>query len=315
MTAAPENAFVFNIVWTGTVFPYLRPFVASQLAHSDARFRFVLNACAAEQVPLIEQFAAHHPDQVVEILDVSADRMVAHGEALERVRASRDDGEYFCLIDSDIRASGPFVADFSTILSGGAAGVTAGRSIWAETNVIPDGHIGVNGEYFYSADGFLFGSPHFAMYRRAAIDEVAERWGVGFASAGPDLSDDAKARLEAAGQSYWLYDTGKLVNAFLQLAGHRLIHEEHPHLLHVGGMSHYLSPPDRATTEGREQNPEWATWDPDRLEVAQLCAAVLVEVAAGRPAPEVPAGLDDRMANSLSEVRRELIELVARFPD
>jgi hypothetical protein len=33
----PESDFVFNIVWTGSIFPYLRYFVGSQLRHSDAR--------------------------------------------------------------------------------------------------------------------------------------------------------------------------------------------------------------------------------------------------------------------------------------
>ena len=40
-----EADLVFNVVWTGTVFPFLQYFVASQIAQSEARFRFVANGC------------------------------------------------------------------------------------------------------------------------------------------------------------------------------------------------------------------------------------------------------------------------------
>ncbi len=56
MSSVAEDTFVFNIVWTGRVFAYLRYFVASQIAHTDARFRFVVNGCPADQVLLIQKF-------------------------------------------------------------------------------------------------------------------------------------------------------------------------------------------------------------------------------------------------------------------
>ncbi|MEZ5246734.1 MAG: hypothetical protein R2707_16685 [Acidimicrobiales bacterium] len=306
-----ERDVVFNVVWAGTVFPYLRFFVESQMAHSDARFRFVANACPASELALLEQFADVHP-QVVEVFEVSSDEMVPHGTALERVRAARDDGAYFCLIDSDIRASGPFVADFAAELAAGAAGVTSGRGVWSTTDVVPEGHPGVNGEYFYSREGFLFGSPHFAMYRRAAIDDVLDRWGVRFDSGGPDLSAAASAALAEAGHDYWLYDTGKLVNVFLQLSGYELRHREHPNLLHIGGMSHYLSPPELngAGAVARLGRVDRTTWNAERLEVAEFSAAVLRAAVDGGEAPEVPAGLAPDVAAKLALVRREILALI-----
>src|SRR5262245_36750777 len=169
MTAAADDAFVFNIVWNGTVFTYLRYFVASQLAQSGARFRFVLNACPPEQVTLIEQFAMRYPDRVVELFEASGRRMLTHGAALDRVLAARDDGPFFCLIDPDIVARGPFLDTFAGMLDDGYDAVTSGRGVWCESNVIPAGHSGVSGEYFYAQDGYLFGSPHFAIYRRSPL--------------------------------------------------------------------------------------------------------------------------------------------------
>ena len=41
MSELPDDEeFTFNIVWTGKVFPFLRYFVSSQMAHCGARFRF-----------------------------------------------------------------------------------------------------------------------------------------------------------------------------------------------------------------------------------------------------------------------------------
>src|SRR5262245_59393137 len=70
--SAPDSAFVFNIVWTGRVFPYLKYFVASQMAQSGARFRFVSNGCPPDQVRLMKEFASAHADRIVEVLVTSA---------------------------------------------------------------------------------------------------------------------------------------------------------------------------------------------------------------------------------------------------
>jgi hypothetical protein len=77
-----ESGFVFNIVWAGSVFPYLRHFVGSQLRHSDARFRFVANGCAPDQMRLMEEFAAANAPRVIEVF-VSSESMERHGTALE----------------------------------------------------------------------------------------------------------------------------------------------------------------------------------------------------------------------------------------
>ena len=83
---------MFNLVLNGTVFTYLQYFVASQIHESDARFRFVVNACPPEQIELMERVAAKFPDQVEEVFVASEKRMVGHGVALDAVLEQRDDG-------------------------------------------------------------------------------------------------------------------------------------------------------------------------------------------------------------------------------
>ena len=177
----------------------------------------------------------------------------------------------------------------------------SGRGIWRDDSVIPEDGIGVSGEYFYAPDGFLFGSPHFAMYRRDALDDTIARWGVGFRSAGPDLSDAARQVLQDSGRWYFLFDTGKILNILLQHDGHRLEHFEHRHLMHIGGMSHYLSQPD--VPGGGIDDPHWP-WPVTRLEVARYCSAVLGRLSNGLPAPEVPAEVDPEIAARLAACAR-----------
>lgn len=317
-----DRSFVFNIVWTGSVFAYLRYFVASQIAQSDARFRFLGNGCPPEQLRMMERFAERQPDRVVEVLETSPE-MVNHGAALDRARELRDDGDFFCFVDPDILARGPFVGAFAEALDGGCAAVTSGRGIWIDDDRVPPGHPGVSGEYFYSQDGFLFGSPHFAMYRRAPLDATVERWGVTFVSAGNDLSDAAKEQLRVDGHDYFIFDTGKLVNIFLQVDGNRLCHFEHPQLMHIGGVSHYLAPSGYQTPigtsdpQGEEPEPNWQTWRgmTSRFEVARYTARVLRDLSDGNPAPAVPDGLDPSITERLVPVRAALIELVERYRD
>lgn len=314
MAPSAESSIVFNIVWTGTVFTYLRPFVETQLAHTDARFRFVVNACPPEQIALMEAFAAQRPDRIVEVLEVSSDVMITHGAALDRVRTQRDDGEWFALIDSDILVKGPFLGDFVAKLDAGVDVVSSARGIWSETDVIPDGHVGVDGQYFFNADGFVFGGPHFAIYRRAVVDATADRWDIGFGSGGPDIPAPAVNRLEEGNLRYWIYDTAKVMNALIQLDGGTLIHEEHPMLLHIGGVSHYLSPPESiGSAKDQAIHPEWAAWDSDRLEVAQFCAAVLMAMVDGGEPAAVPSGVEPAIASKLGVVRAALIEMVERY--
>jgi hypothetical protein len=305
-----ESDFVFNIVWTGSVFPYLRHFVASQLRYSGARFRFVANGCPPDQVRLMEEFAATAADRVTEIF-VSSATMNRHGAALDAVLDARDDGEFFCFVDPDILAERPYLPKFAAALDEGCAGVTSGKGVWTDDVVVPPGHPGVPGECFYSQEGYLFGSPHFAMYRRAPVEETVSRWGAGFGAAGGDLTQDAKDALAAAGHDYWIYDTGKIVNILLQQDGHRLCHFEHSALLHIGGMSHYLSPPKgqgKPRSDG-EASDLGLPWAPARLEVARYTADLLRALSDGKPPPAPPADLETDLAGRLDRVRRSVIEL------
>lgn len=308
--------FTFNVVWTGRTFDHLQYFVASQLAHSDARVRFIANACPPDQLAAMEAFGHQHPGRLAEVLEVSSDRMIRHGEALDRVAHSRDDGDHVAFIDPDILARGPFLARFRAALATHDA-VTSGKEVWSDHNVRPSAHPGISGEHFFDVDGYVFGSPHLAIYRREALLDTMDRWQVGFGTTGNDIPDRARARLEEVGRSFWIYDTGKVVNILFQEDGHRLRHDEEPGLLHVGGVAHFLAPPSSApAAQGRPplwgEGPDWGRHDgmAERYRVARFTAEVLQELCEGRPAPSLPDDVDATSGARLALVREALVELI-----
>jgi hypothetical protein len=309
-----ESDLVFNIVWTGEAFTNLRYFTESLVAQSTARFRFIANGCPPSAIAMMEAFRSRHGDRVVEVLDLEHEVTVAHGVALDEARAIRDDGDHFCFIDPDIKANAPWVPDLAALLADNAA-VTSGKEVWTDDSLIPENHPGVAGEYFFDRKGFVFGSPHLAMYDRPALDEVWKRWGVKIGSAGPELNPEAKAQMASMGHEYIVYDAGKIVNALLQADGHRVEHRELPQLVHIGGLSHFLDPGSYKTNDKGERVPDWTLYPNmgDRHMVSRFAAMTLRALADGQPPPPMPEGVDANMEGKLRLVRTEVEDLMARY--
>ena len=307
---------IFNIVLTGNSFWHLRYFVCSLIDQSDAQFRLITNACTPESTSEIVEFARRHHERVVEVFDASSSRMIAHGVALDAVRHVRDDGDLFCFVDPDIKARRPFLGEFREILSNYDA-VTSGKEVWTDDNVVPASSVGVGGRHFYDEAGFTFGSPHFAMYDRDALEDTLERWGIGLGSAGPELSDAARSLMAEAGHRYRIYDTGKIANILFQLDGHTLRHFDHPDLIHIGGLSHFISPPDPGAKSGEIETPTWARFQgmDVRFETAQYTAAVLRSSIERRPVPPLPEGVEPGSRARFELVRLEMTDLVERYRD
>jgi hypothetical protein len=287
------------------------------LDQGGVRARFVANACPPEEIAAMERFAERHADRVVEVVVASTDRMVRHGDCLDLVLARCDDSDHVGLLDPDILARGPWIDLFLDHLGRGAAAVTSGREVWSETNVRPADHPGVNGEYFYDVDGFVYGSPHLAVYAAAPLRETMARWGVGFSSAGNDLTPAAEQRLRDAGRALWIYDTGKIVNILLQLDGHVLVHEESDALVHIGGLPHYMAPP--SSVEGAEAGwGEGADWGAKpgmsaRFAVAAHTASTLRALERGEAPPAPPEGTDPSVAARMRLAAGAVVDLVAAY--
>ena len=168
-----ESEFVFNVVWTGSVFPYLRHFVASQLRHSGARFRFVANGCPPDQVRLMERVrGVRRAAGCIEVF-VSSTTIERHGAALEPCSRPATTASSSASWTRTSWPNGPTSPSSPTARRQDAPRVTSGKAVWTDDVRRPPGHPGVPGECFYSQDGYLFGSPHFAMYRRAPLQATS----------------------------------------------------------------------------------------------------------------------------------------------
>lgn len=315
MPVPRENQLIFNIVWNKDTFRYLRPFTRSLLRYSTCRYRFVANGCWPESLAELRAFQRLHSDRIVEVL-VTSDEVVAHGVALDAVLRTRDDGDHFGLMDPDIKVNAPFVDELGARLQDSAA-VSSATEIWSSGNVLPPHYPGVAGEFFFDQDGFVFGGPHLAIYDRAALDQVIERYGVGIGSAGPELLDDARSALASCRPNLKIFDTGKIINILLQVDGHRVVHVDLDQVVHIGGLSHYLAPTRFRTDADGETVPDWALMDKDgtRHAFTRFTSAVMREVAAGRPAPAIPAGVEGPMLEKLESARSEVIDLIERYGD
>ncbi|MDW3217258.1 MAG: hypothetical protein R8F63_01485 [Acidimicrobiales bacterium] len=312
-----ESDLVWNVVWTGGVYPHLRHFVFSLFDRTEASFRFVANNCTPSSV---EQMTAlgEATDRVVETLVLDVDRMVPHGAALDLVLDARDDGPVFAFIDVDIKALAPYTADFLHRLEDHDV-VTSGVEVWTEENTLAEGEMGVGGRHFYDHDGFVFGSPHVALYDREALLDTSARWEVGLHCGNrSEMPDRTWARIEEMGRAKMAYDTAKVVNIMMQADGRSLVHEEHEALLHIGGVSHYLAPPehDFATdkTSGEfEGEPKWTRFQGIELrhEIARFTSNTLKALSSGTVPPAIGDGLDAPTEAKLRMVRDELESMVA----
>jgi hypothetical protein len=209
------------------------------------------------------------------------------------------------------------VMDLAALMANADA-VTSGSEVWTDSNVLPDGDIGLGGRHFYAEDGYVFGSPHVAIYRRDLLRDTLDKWGIDLHCGGEsEMSPETWAQVKALGRDFMAYDTAKVANILFQGEGHTLVHEEHDALVHIGGLSHYLAPPqfdfaNEATSGEFEGEPLWVKFQGVELRaaVARLTAEMLKDLAVGAPTASIPEGLEEGTRAKLELVQREVTTMV-----
>jgi hypothetical protein len=309
---APEEArFVFNVVVTPGTFRYLRLFTRSLIVHSTVRIRIASNGCPSDELQLMRAFASEH-DRRVEVFQLSSPAMVPHGSALDELYAAHDDGDYFCFVDSDVKAKRPFMATFLELLERVDV-VTSGNVAWSDDSILPPETTDVVGRHAVGHDGFVYGSSYLAIYGRSQIERVRESWDVTFrAYAFDKLAPSVQRRLAEMGREFRLYDTAKVFNILLQGDGFVLTHVENPALVHVGGISQYLSDPSVLGRTSDTPVPWFAASGTgrERWDFARWAAATLRSIVDGDPAPELPE--EPAQRRRATDVQRELLDLAGQ---
>ena len=305
---------LFHIIYTqGTVATLL--FLAESLLRwSDCRLRLVANGCDEAEVALLQQFAELEPRVSWEALPTK--RIMMHGDALNYLQA-RCAEPYFCFLDSDLYARGPFLEDFIMQLNHCAA-LFSGATVDEPPNGCrfePPQKV-MSGRFSHTHEELCLGSTYFAIYDQAQLTALMQQTGLSFKKyKWAELPTGLQQQLTAARLQCELYEPGKVLNLLLQWGGARLAYQPCVHLRHLGGVSRYTSlsnlPWDvrvklrvKLMLQGEFRAPMKFSFN----EVVPYCGAVLGALDQGRPLPAPPATAN---ASLLHQVAQELADSYA----
>ncbi len=278
----PDNArpLLFHIIYTPGTVRALLPFVDTLLRWSDCAYCLVSNGCGDEEMSLLRARCAGEPRLTWRSLPFG--RKVEHGQALNFLFAA-DDQPYFCFMDSDILATGDFMAELRPALPRAAATFSAWPiTIKAEERILPDAGSFIGGRHSHTTAGLCLGGSYFAIYERTALARALAQAPDGFNRGyWAQLPRPTRQFLRGIGQERRFYDTGRVLNLYVQSQGGELRVQDCAALLHLGSYSIYaggraaqrIPPPwlKLARSAGR--------WVRDRLNGQAYRAAVLRQVA------------------------------------
>lgn len=236
----PDNAFplMFHIIYTPGTVRGLLPFVDTLLRWSDSAYCLVANGCGADETALLRDRCAGAPR--LSWCSLPWPRKVEHGQALNHLFATSDQ-PYFCFMDSDILATGDFMAELRPVLPGAASLFSAWPiTITAAERILPDECRFIGGRHSHTAAGRCLGGSYFAIYERTALAQARRLAPDGFNRGyWAQLPRGARRFLSRIGQERLFYDTGRVLNFYLQSQGGVLRVHECAALLHLGSYSIY----------------------------------------------------------------------------
>jgi hypothetical protein len=278
----PDDAqpLLFHIIYTPGTVSTLLPFVATLLRWSDCAYCLVSNGCGDEETNLLRARCAGEPRLTWRSLPFG--RKVEHGQALNLLFAAND-RPHFCFMDSDILATGDFMAELRPAMSGAAGLFSAWPiTIKATERILPDGCGFIGGRHSHTTAGRCLGGSYFAINERAALARALAQAPAGFNRGyWAQLPRATRQFLRGIGQERRFYDTGRVLNLYVQHQGGELRVQDTTALLHLGSYSIFagghaaqrIPPPwlKLARSAGR--------WMRDRLNGQAYRAAVLRQVA------------------------------------
>lgn len=225
----------FNIIFMPDTVPFLCTGVRSLLQNSPYRYRLVSNALQEPELSQLKAFAETDPR--LEFYAYPTRLPVDHGTILTLLFHQQSD-PYFCFADSDIFARRPFDAWLEDQMRELDALSSCSALFWEDMERVP----GFSGRCTHSPAGTKLLSSFFAVYRRAAIEEVMQARGITFEKrmSPLHLSEYEREILDQEGWRGQMVDTAKLLNFELGRRGYRTDHQECADLLHIGGVSWWL---------------------------------------------------------------------------
>ncbi|NCC33422.1 MAG: hypothetical protein EOM24_15605 [Chloroflexia bacterium] len=175
-----------------------------------------------------------------------------HGQALNLLFAA-DDQPYFCFMDSDILATGDFMAELLPAMSGAAGLFSAWPiTIKAEERMLSDVCSFIGGRHSHTTAGLCLGGSYFAIYERATLAHALAATPDGFNRGyWAQLPQRTRQFLRGIGQERRFYDTGRVLNLYLQSQSGALHVQHTTALLHLGSYSIYAGSAQHAVPRWR----------------------------------------------------------------
>ena len=230
------SALQFNIIYTPGTVRYLTPFILTLLKWSDCRYRIVANGCSPAECELLT--AISDLDDRLELLVMPEQRMVPHGETLNFLH-ERTDADYFCFMDSDILAVGPFLDDFRDDLENSEL-FSSCLPLWHNDRdiTIPDYFNHMHGIHAYTSSGQTIACDYFVVYDNKVFTDTRNETNVGLAVCGwDDIAPEHQKSIQDMGQARDDYDSGKLLTLLMAARGTKINFRQSDNLNHIGGFT------------------------------------------------------------------------------
>ena len=329
----------FHIIYTPHTVALLSRFLPTLLNESDCLFRLIANGCTAQEITHLRHLCQNNDR--LEFLALPTARPLWHGPALNYLQALNDT-EYFCFMDSDIFATGPFLPTLMAELAQANACFSCAPICCTDNDaLLTDDDPIVQGILNRTSTGLCLGGTYLAIYAQPTLRHFIRTTGIGF-------EPRYWAEIPAAYQEILLglglqrawYDTGKVLNLLLHEQGQRLAWCEIPTLRHLGGISlsdWFPQKRPRAVVEAflrraikhllgtgdRQQAYLQTIWQGTgtsrlaqirrrELEYARYFQAVLTALDTGRPLPALPLVSDALVKQRLCLVTQELKDMGAQ---
>ncbi|MEC9375639.1 MAG: hypothetical protein VYA80_04620 [Pseudomonadota bacterium] len=226
----------FNIIFTPNTVKRLLPFVYSLLDWSDCQYQIVCNGCSKEEQQLLRNFCLKNSR--LTYIAASENEITEHGLVLDWLQ-SQTESEWFCFLDSDIIATGPYLSEAMGHLNQYDV-FTSGHPLWyAEEDIeLPPSFKRWLGSCFKTTDGKTLGGTYFAIYNNKKLGQVISETGVGFRfQRWDEVTKENQDILESFGLNKFDYDTGKLLMALMFAKGINFYSKDLEHIHHLGGFS------------------------------------------------------------------------------
>jgi len=321
----------FHITYTGGTVKTTTIFLHSLVKDANVRYTLVANGCSRSERAWLERLCHHYPRLDLKVLPWPD--IAAHGVSLNYLLGHSDE-DYFSFMDSDIFALGEFIPRLEQNLAGATALFSCMPALAGHDTKPSEPVTRYHGKLWQTADGVVIGVTYLAVYERAALKECMERFALGFQpylwAALPLAAQQAIAARGLRGQSY---DTGKALNMVLGSEGRALRYCPLPELRHLGNLSWATNATQVASTRQglnrfRANVRDWG-W---RQELTRATRAVmnrlfqrrdphigdyfrvaLRELAAGRPAPPLPAHFSGDRGQTARQLMQEITQMFAEY--